>query len=237
MLKAIISAILWSLSICTFILLGSIYVLLTLPFGVRPLHPLVKWVCRVLLLSCGQVLSIEGRFPSTDQGPYIYMFNHGSLLDTFIIIAVLPEFTGAIGKAEQFKVPLWGWILRRWGAVPIQRNNIETAIHSLNKVQEAIEKGQSLLIAPEGTRSQDGSLGPFKKGPFHVAKATQASIVPISILGAFRAKNRNSWLLTPGRIIAKVGDPIRQEHRNWSMEELRAETSRRIQLGLALVHK
>ena len=98
------------------------------------------------------------------------MFNHTSLLDTFIVVALIPEFTGAIGKKEQFKIPIWGAVLRRWGVVGIERDNVAEAVRSLGAVEEAVKSGVSLLIAPEGTRSPDGTLGVFKKGPFHVAK-------------------------------------------------------------------
>jgi len=138
------------------------------------------------------------------------MFNHTSLLDTFIAVAVIPEYTAAIGKKEQFRVPLWGWILRRWGAVPIDRHRLSDAIASLQMVEAQMNDGLALLIAPEGTRSPDGELSAFKKGPFHVVMRTGAAIAPIIITGAYTAKRKGSWILRPGTIdvwLAPIMEP------------------------------
>jgi len=154
------------------------------------------------------------------------MFNHTSLLDTFIMIATIPEFVAAIGKKEQFQVPLWGWILRRWGAVPIDRTNLNHAKESLKIVQHALLQGRSLLIAPEGTRSHDGSLGKLKKGPFHVSLNTNSCIVPVRIHGAFAAKNRSSWLLTPQTITVHYGSCIKPD--THSLESLITRVSQNL---------
>ena len=130
------------------------------------------------------------------------------MLDTFVVIALIPEFVGAVGKREQFEIPLWGWILKRWGAVPIDRGDREGAIQRLSQGEDSIRQGLSLLIAPEGTRSSTGDMGPLKKGPFHVAKNTGARVLPLGISGAFRAKNRGSWLFRPGTIQVSVGLPL-----------------------------
>jgi 1-acyl-sn-glycerol-3-phosphate acyltransferase len=152
----------------------------------------------------GQILSVGGAFPAREDGPFVYVFNHASILDTFAVIAAIPRFTGAVGKKEQFELPVWGWILRRWGVVPIDRSDRATAIESLDRVQHAVRGGLSLLIAPEGTRSPDGSLGTLRKGAFHIALNTESTIVPLAIHGAFRAKNKGSWSLRPGRIRVAV---------------------------------
>ena len=107
-------------------------------------------------------------------------------------------------KQEQFSVPLWGWLLRRWGVVPLDRAKLKSAIRSLGKVEESVRAGRSLLISPEGTRSPDGRLLPFKKGPFHVASGTGAPLVPILIDGAHRSKPRSGWHLYPGTIRVRV---------------------------------
>jgi len=157
-------------------------------------------------LFAGQRIRVRGAFPDTRDGPYLYLFNHCSMLDTLIMIAVIPEFTGALGKAEQFKIPIWGWILRRWGAIPVHRGKLQEAIKSVNEAKEIVRNGRSVLVAPEGTRSEDGNLGPFKKGPFHLARATDVKILPLFIQGSYYAKRKGSWLLRPSRIEVRVGE-------------------------------
>jgi 1-acyl-sn-glycerol-3-phosphate acyltransferase len=88
--------------------------------------------------------------------------------------------------------------------------------------------GMSLLIAPEGTRSESGVLGPFKKGPFHVALNTGVTIVPMALMGVHRAKHRGSWLLHPGRVEARFGTPILIGEDS-DMDSLRSKTREAIE--------
>ena len=106
---------------------------------------------------------------------------------------------------------------------PIDRSNTKKAIKSLKNVEkEIIDNKTSFLIAPEGTRSKDGSLGEFKKGAFHLAKNTGASIIPIIINGAYEAKNINDWRLRPGTIKVNFSDSVSEDiYKNMSIEELR----------------
>ena len=156
MLSGLISVVLWLRHCCVSSFLGSLYIGLSLVVSPSRLQPMGKWACGVFLWAAGQKLTLKGDFPALEDGPYLYLFNHASMLDTFIAIAVLPEFTGAIGKKEQFFHSIWGWVIRRWGAVPIERGNLGQAIQSLNKGESVLSGGRSLLIAPEGTRSPDG---------------------------------------------------------------------------------
>ena len=221
----VVSILLWMLGATLFVIFGTVYFLLSMVFPPRRLHPFAKVICRLFLLGAGQRLRLESDFPDVEKGPYIYVFNHTSLLDTFILVSVLPEFTGAIGKKEQFSIPLWGWILRRWGVVPIDRKALRAAIRSLQVVEKSLQDGLSLLISPEGTRSLDGTLQSFKKGAFHVALHTQTPIVPICILGAHASKNRSSWRLRPGTIRLKVARTVAPSQLDsCTVESLRAET-------------
>ena len=99
---------------------------------------------------------------------------------------------------------------KQTGAIGIQRNHLSNAIAGLNQVEHAIQQGQSLLISPEGTRSHNGKLQAFKKGPFHVAWHTQASIVPVMIRGAYESKNRGSFLIHANHIQMTV-EPVMDE--------------------------
>ena len=139
------------------------------------------------------------------------MFNHTSMLDTFICIAVIDEWMGAVGKKEQFRIPIWGGILRKWGAVPLDRQNLNKAKGQLNDVVLFLQAGKALLIAPEGTRSSTPTLQTLKKGPFHVALQSRAHIIPMHISGAFEAKNIHSWRLRPGHIKISFRPPIQPQ--------------------------
>jgi 1-acyl-sn-glycerol-3-phosphate acyltransferase len=219
------SVLFWVTGLLFAALACSVYVVLSLLVPPPRLYLLARAGCRFILLMAGQVLRVRGTFPAKEEGPFIYVFNHASILDTFAVIGAIPRFTGAVGKKEQFELPVWGWILRRWGVVPIDRSDRATAIQSLDKVQHAVRGGLSLLIAPEGTRSPDGRLGTLRKGAFHIATNTGAAIVPLAIHGAFRAKNKGSWLLRPGGICVEVLPSISPRRDSVSdVESLREET-------------
>jgi len=232
--RVLISSGLWLSALVFFALFGSAFGVAAVLLGPHRVHRFARFACRCLLFFGGQRVVLHDAFPDRSAGPYIYMFNHVSLLDTFVVIATVPEFTAAIGKAEQFKVPLWGWILKRWGAVPIERDNLGKAIEKLSQVESVVKNGQSLVIAPEGTRSPDGSLQAFKKGPFHIALNAKVSIVPIAISGSFRSKRKGSWHLRPGTIDVRVAETVVVSQMDEpSVESIRDETRARIGALLA----
>lgn len=175
-----------------------------------------------MMLCGGQRLKVKGLAPPKSGEPYLYLFNHESMFDHFMLAGAVNHYISAVGKASQFSWPIWGYLVKRYGAIPIQRSNLSNAIQSLNLAEEAIKKGVSFIISPEGTRTLSGEMSPFKKGPFHVAKNTGVTIVPTGILGAFGAKKKYDWRLHPGTLIVHFGDPIySDEYINMTVEDLR----------------
>ncbi|MDA9656555.1 1-acyl-sn-glycerol-3-phosphate acyltransferase [Candidatus Marinimicrobia bacterium] len=164
----------------------------------------------------------ENSPPLKINQPYIYMFNHASMFDQFMIGAYINHYLTAVAAIEIFKYPLWGQVLNKYGIIPIYRKKIKKALTSLSEAEKRILSGASILIAPEGTRTTDGKLGDFKKGPFHLAKNSGATIIPIGLIGAFEAKKKTDWRIKPGQLIVKFGDPItRIEYSKMSIAELR----------------
>lgn len=199
-------------------------VLLTALFIIpsQKLHPLVRLISRILLLAGGQLLIIKGQVPNPDKGPYLYLFNHESMFDAFIMGAAIPHYFTAVGANYQFSWPIWGFVIRRYGIIPIKRRALGEAIQTLSGAEEVIRKGVSFMISPEGTRTLTGELGPFKKGPFHVAKNTGITIIPVGLKGAFEAKSKPDWRIKPGILKLRFGSPLRsKDYANLSVEELR----------------
>lgn len=205
--RPFLAIVLWGASLGYFTVVATAYFLLTLVISPRYLHPVAWLACRGTLVLSGQRYEVAGHL-DVSRGPYLYLFNHSSILDAPAIVCAIPEHFGAIGKAEQFDIPGWGWLCRRWGMIPIDRSNLQSAIRSLDQAGNDLDGGLSLLISPEGTRTKDGSLGPFKKGAFHVALQRHIPIVPIVIEGAYDAKPVGTWMLRPGRIRVTRGEPI-----------------------------
>jgi|TARA_B100000508_G_scaffold109591_1_gene87751 1-acyl-sn-glycerol-3-phosphate acyltransferase len=181
------------------------------------------------MLFGGQWFRVKGIAPDPKKGPYLYMMNHESLFDPFMMVASIRHYFTGVGKVEQFSYPIWGYLAKQYGAIPIVRQQLDIAITSLVKAEEAIRKGVSMMIAPEGTRTLTGELGTFKKGPFHVAKNTGVTIIPMGLLGAYSAKSKSDWRIKPGVLTTVFGDPITNEdYANLSVEELQKLVKKKI---------
>jgi len=217
------SIILWPIWYAYLIIILPIFLIFIIFVSKEYFHYFLRPMSYFFCLFGGQRLKIYGEIPDPKSGPYLYLMNHESLFDHFAIGRHIKHYVTAIAKFEQFKYPLWGHVAKYYGVEPIDRSNTKKAIKSLKNVEkEIIDNKTSFLIAPEGTRSKDGSLGEFKKGAFHLAKNTGASIIPIIINGAYEAKNINDWRLRPGTIKVYFSDSVSEDiYKNMSIEELR----------------
>ncbi|MDP6339106.1 MAG: lysophospholipid acyltransferase family protein [Candidatus Marinimicrobia bacterium] len=222
MFRIILSLILWPIWVMMFLLGTLIYSVSIIFFPADRLHPLARVLARLLMLFGGQWFQVRGNAPDPKNGPYLYMMNHESLFDGFMMVAGIRHYFTGVGAVEQFSYPIWGYLVKKYGVIPIIRQQLDNAISSLVKVEEAIGRGVSMMIAPEGTRTLTGKLSPFKKGPFHVAKNTGITIIPVGLLGAYKAKNKNDWRIKPSVLTTVFGDPIKEEdYKHLTLDELR----------------
>jgi 1-acyl-sn-glycerol-3-phosphate acyltransferase len=151
------------------------------------------------------------------------------MFDQFMIGAYVEHYLTAVAAIEIFKYPLWGNVLKKYGIIPIYRKKLKKALNSLLLAEEKLKKGDSILIAPEGTRTINGELGLFKKGPFHLAKNTGATIIPVGLVGAYQAKKKTDWRISPGILSIKFGKPIRNKsYSNMSVIELKDHVRQKI---------
>jgi 1-acyl-sn-glycerol-3-phosphate acyltransferase len=148
------------------------------------------------------------RPPAPPPGPVIFACNHESALDIWVLFAVLPRSFRFIAKQELFRLPIFGWYMRIGGHVPVDRSNHLRAVASLAAAGEKIRGGTSIVVFPEGTRSRTGRIGPFKKGPFVVAKEARVPIVPIAISGTGAITPSHVVEIHPGTIRVAAGEPI-----------------------------
>ena len=139
-------------------------------------------------------------------GPYIFTPNHQSNFDIPALLGYLPGQNRFIAKKELFSEPILGTVLRTMGMIPVARDNPLEAIDLLNR---AASKGSSLIIFPEGTRSRDGQLLPFKKGPFIAAIHLQLPIVPVICFGTSAVMPKGGYLsILPGDVDVFIEPPI-----------------------------
>ncbi|HLY98267.1 MAG TPA: lysophospholipid acyltransferase family protein [Candidatus Angelobacter sp.] len=163
---------------------------------------------RSALCIAGVKVEAEGREKLDPARSYIFMSNHVSNLDPPIVVPVLPGRTSVLVKKELFRVPILGWAMRMASLVPVDRDNRDAAIASIEKAAEVMRSGLHMTIFPEGTRSLDGGLLPFKKGPFHLALDTGMPIVPVTVLDTLEMMPKGRIRIHPGTARVIFHDPI-----------------------------
>jgi 1-acyl-sn-glycerol-3-phosphate acyltransferase len=154
---------------------------------------------RLVLAAAGVKVTREARAP-LPQGPAIYMFNHASNFDIFAIATHLPPRARFIAKKQLGWIPIFGWALHLCGMILIDRENRQKALVQIQAVADKIKSGRPVLMAPEGTRSRDGALLPFKKGGFVMAILAGVPVVPVVIHGAYDIQPRGSLRINPGTV-------------------------------------
>ncbi len=168
------------------------------------------WVVRVGMRLAGVRVEILGRDRLSPSQTYIFMANHVSNLDPPLLVPLVPKRTSVLVKKELFRVPILGFAMRVAHLVPVDRRNRDAAVASVREAAEVMNSGLDMTIYPEGTRSPDGRLLPFKKGPFYLAMDTGCPIVPVTIVGTEEIWPKGKYLLQPERAVAKLifHDPV-----------------------------
>jgi 1-acyl-sn-glycerol-3-phosphate acyltransferase len=165
------------------------------------------WARRMLWLP-GATLKVEGLENLDTSRSTVFVSNHQSTLDIPALFVALPvDFRFVAKKILQY-VPITGWYMKFAGFVFIDRGNRREALQSIDVAAEKIRKGLSIVIFPEGTRSETGAILPFKKGPFALALKAGVPLTPIAVEGSRHVMPKNSWNVVPGEIRVKVGAPI-----------------------------
>lgn len=165
------------------------------------------WSRSVLAVS-GVRLTVEARATLDPRGPYLFMCNHLSMVDIWALLAVLPVKFRFIAKKQLGWIPLFGWAMQAGRFIFIDRQNPLRARATIQEAARRIASGTSVLLFPEGTRSRDGHLAPFKKGGFHLALDAAVPIVPLAIRGAHEIMPRGSPFIRPGRVRITIGEPM-----------------------------
>ncbi len=154
------------------------------------------------------------------RGPYIYMANHTSNYDIPVLQAYLPVHFRWLAKAELFKIPIFGYAMKRAGYISIDRSNKKSAIQSLQQAAKIIKNGASVVIFPEGTRSRNQNVQPFKKGGFVLAVDSGVPIVPVILHGTWKIMPKNQILTEPGHVVMEIKKPIESSDYNRETKDL-----------------
>ena len=167
---------------------------------------------RTILRCAGARLKIEGaeRIPS-DAGCF-FVGNHQSALDIPVLFACLRGRIRFLAKESLFRIPVFGWAMKCAGHVAIARSRPRAAREQIEKTLAQVrEQPISLAVFPEGTRSPDGRLLPFRKGTMKICQRAGLAIVPFTISGSLDVHKRSSLVVHPGVILVRFADPIGAE--------------------------
>jgi 1-acyl-sn-glycerol-3-phosphate acyltransferase len=169
---------------------------------------LASW-CAKVVEHTGMSLDVRGRDNLTPGQTYLVMSNHQSHYDIPVLFYVLGANMRMVAKIELFRLPIFGPAIREAGFIAIDRSNRDTAITSLAEAKRTLASGTNVWIAPEGTRSKTGELGPFKKGGFMLAIDMQWPVLPVSISGTRDILPAHGVRSTPGaKVTVTLHPPI-----------------------------
>ena len=176
--------------------------------GENKAHKIANLWAKMLLKLASIRVNVIGRENVLMNRPQIFMANHQSDFDILIVLAYIPGQFRWIVKKELFKIPIFGKAMKSACYIEIDRQNREKAMKSLEEAAQKIREGKSVMTFPEGTRSKDGIIKPFKQGLFHLAIQAGVPIVPISIIGAHEIMPKRTLKVKPGRITMVIGRPV-----------------------------
>jgi 1-acyl-sn-glycerol-3-phosphate acyltransferase len=163
------------------------------------------------------------------DGPFILMSNHQSNFDILGLIATIPRRIYWIAKKELFDIPVFGSSMRRGGYIPLDRSDGRKALKSMDNAADIIRQGSSVVMFPEGTRSPDGQLLPFKRGGFMLAVRAGVPVIPVTINGSGKVNPGGRIKLSSGRISLTLHPRVvvpeglkKSEAELWLMEKVRS---------------
>jgi 1-acyl-sn-glycerol-3-phosphate acyltransferase len=197
---------LWAVSL---LIVGPIMLLHAFLTGnIEPLYRTGMKISNICVRLVGVKIEVRGLENVQPSRSYIYMSNHASNLDPAVFVPNIPGRCSVLVKKEVFRLPIFGRILKMAEMVPVDRSNREAAIESVHAAEQVLQRGLNMVIFPEGTRSPDGRLLPFKKGPFHLAIEAGVAVIPVTLLGTYECWPKGTWKMRGGKTAVIFHPPI-----------------------------
>ncbi len=187
----------------------------------QPIFLISKWALRMARVILGIRIDVSGIEGIEKRKTYIFMSNHLSIIDGPLLFMLIPQSLRVIIKKEVFRIPIIAQAMRQAGLIPVDRKRLKGGKESIDRASRMIrEKGFSFLIFPEGTRSRDGELQPFKRGGVFLALNSQVDIFPVTIKGTYEMMPKRSFFIKKGNVRVIFHPPVSVEgfhHQNRSL--------------------
>jgi len=173
------------------------------------LNKIVKSWARIIFFSARVKIKIIGLENLNSLKNYIFAANHSSSLDIPLMLGYIPFWIVPISKIELKWIPFLGWAMQMAGHVFVDRRNHENAMESISDIKESLIKTpRSILLFPEGSRTSDGNIKPFKSGGLSLGISTGIPIAPVAIIGTFESLGKGSTLFKNNLLTVNIGSPI-----------------------------
>src|SRR5271163_1885711 len=207
--EAVRSALLWAVTLLHFFAAVPILIVLAIFLDPRKHDWLQRALCRRIAFFSGARV-VARLSPGFDpQRTSFFVVNHVNLFDPFLMYCVIPQYVRGWELESHFKIPVYGWLMYRFGNVPVPDARRPADLKRMWRLtQEALDGGTSLIIFPEGKRTRDGHLGEFEAGGFRLAQQLGVPIVPVSLVGSFQHFRTGHWMLRPHAIRVVLHDTI-----------------------------
>lgn len=183
-------------------------------------HRISSFWCRLLCKLNGVKVRIEGLENILPEKPQIFVSNHQGYFDIFALSGYLPVQIRWVAKSTLFKIPFMGWAMTASGYIPVERGDRKKAYEAFNKTLEKLKEGSSIIIFPEGTRSEDGEIGPFKKGSNLIASRSKCPMAPVTIIGSGKIIKKGSAVITPGSVRIVISPLVKPRSNKKENEEV-----------------
>jgi 1-acyl-sn-glycerol-3-phosphate acyltransferase len=168
----------------------------------------VRLFVRAGLAMVGVRVVVRGLDGLDPRQTYIFTPNHQSLIEVPLLLTYLKRNPAYLAKKELFKYPIWGYGISLMGVVPVDRSNTQAAVESARRATANLREGKDYVVYPEGTRSRDGRVLPFKKGAFMMAIDAGVPVVPVSISGSTTIMPKGEVKIYPSTVYITVHEPL-----------------------------
>lgn len=206
---ALRSVICWTASGIFFLFAVFLLMALVVFFDPRKTDWLQRGFCRNILRLSGAKLRVQRASGFDPQRTSFFIVNHVNLFDPFVLYCSIPQFVRGLELESHFKIPVYGWLMKRYGNVPVPDVRRPSDLKRMWKMTgEALARGTSIIVFAEGKRTRDGRVDVFEEGGFRLAQHFGCPIVPVTIVGAFEFNRKDRWWLHPSQITVHIHDTI-----------------------------
>lgn len=202
------AAVLWSVGLPHLAAWTAIVRLTARLTDLKRADSVLKLMSRAMTTISGVRVEVEGAESLDSDRPYVFVSNHVNIFDMFALYQSIPQYTRSIEHIDHFKWPLIGQLITAAGQIPVDPADSRLTASGLRRAASMLKRGESVTVLPEGSRTLDGSVGPFFPGAFRLAIRAGVPVVPIAIRGGRAISRRGDWRLRPGKEVVLIGTPI-----------------------------